>query len=183
MSILKSASIRFNAWIVFTTHKLTEKRKHKNTPQSCHGLSAGGTMPRDSEPPAAPLPAEQDLLLHLPAPDNSSDSDLEAMLTTLALGHALARSKSPLACLPRDIISLHIARHVRSLYQEDLARRGLLTPVHLIQRAASPPQRRLLSRLVCLAASAGSSVPQAVPRAVRRQTFGRISPNGYALDN
>lgn len=136
-------------------------------------------MPGDSEPPASPLPAQQDSLLHLPAQDNFSNSDLEAMLTTLALGHALARSTSPLACLPRDIISLNIARHVRSLYQEDLASRGLLTPVHLIQRAAAPQQRRLLSRLVCFAAS----VPLAVPRAVRRQTFGRISPPGHALDN
>ena len=62
--------------------------------------------------------------------------ELGDILLQAALGHSLPWSQSPFAQLPREVIQHHVARHVRSLYMDDLGGRGLLTPVQ--EAAASP---------------------------------------------
>jgi hypothetical protein len=58
-----------------------------------------------------------------------SSCHLGDILLQIALGHSLKASHSLLTTIPCEILQLHIARHVRALYEEDLTDRGLLTPV------------------------------------------------------
>jgi len=56
---------------------------------------------------------------------------LHDILLQLALGHSLSASQSAFASLPREVMYLDIARHVRALYMQDLSDRGFLTPVQM----------------------------------------------------
>jgi hypothetical protein len=56
---------------------------------------------------------------------------LHDILLQLALGHSLCSSQSAFASLPREVMYLDIARHVRALYMQDLSDRGFLTPVQM----------------------------------------------------
>jgi hypothetical protein len=79
--------------------------------------------------------------------------DLEQIILQLTLGQSLKRSESMFAALPGEVVQLHIARHVRVLFMQDLGSRGLLTPVEAIC-------------LTCLAPSAVSREPPVLARRV-----------------
>ena len=112
---------------------------------------------RASEKPGAPSPGR-----HIAS---FSDGDLEAILTTLALG--LSTSESLLSRLPKEIVGQHIAPHVKRLYEEDLEGRGLVTPVHLIRPEPSPQQLRALIARGLAPTAPKPRRPQASRSAVR----------------
>ena len=63
---------------------------------------------------------------------------VDDILLLLAVGHSLPRTASPFAALPREVLQYHLAPAVRQLFVQDLAERGLLTPV---QAPSAPPPR------------------------------------------
>jgi hypothetical protein len=79
--------------------------------------------------------------------------DLEQIILQLMLGQSLKRSESMFAALPGEVVQLHLARHVRVLFMQDLGSRGLLTPVEAIC-------------LTCLAPAAVSREPPVLARRV-----------------
>ena len=123
------------------------------------------------------------------APGGSSvfECELEVILLQLALGHSLPSSQSPLAALPREVMQHHVARHVRSLYMEDLGGRGLLTPV---QELAAPPE--VVPPLLAISRAPPSLVRRVsvrrqthvMPGVKRRQlTFADFAAGGSQQDN
>ena len=82
--------------------------------------------------------------------------DLDQILLLLALGHCSRHSQ--LAELPGEVIQHHLARHVRTLFMEDLGGRGLLTPVEAI----------------CATCLAPAAIMTAKPPAVARRVNVRV---------
>jgi hypothetical protein len=80
--------------------------------------------------------------------EKPSERDLEGRLLMLAIGHALASSKSWLAVLPSEILARHIAANVRDHFEDELRRHGLVTPVehHRMIAEPQPKQREPLPR-------------------------------------
>lgn len=76
------------------------------------------------------------LTLHRDASGGACASTLSTMaiediLLNVALGHSLRRSLCLLAALPTEVVQ-KLASEIRKVYDEDLAERGLSTPVDLV---------------------------------------------------
>ena len=94
-------------------------------------------VPSGGQAAAADQEAESPQDAAAPCATCFSANKLEDILLTLALGHALRRSSSPLATVPGEVMQHHVARHVRALFLSELGERGLLTPAR--KPAASQP--------------------------------------------
>ena len=110
-------------------------------------------VPSGGQAAAADQEAESPQDAAAPCATCFSANKLEDILLTLALGHALRRSSSPLATVPGEVMQHHVVRHVCALFLSELGERGLLTP------ARKP----------------AASQPPAVSR-VRKSTMTRVAP-------
>jgi len=108
--------------------------------------------------------------------EKPSERDLEGRLLMLAIGHALASSKSWLAVLPSEILARHIAANVKDHFEDELRRHGLVTPVESYRPIAEPPLKQPKPQAPCARASEGAHalVLGSTRRRPREHVFGAL---------